>query len=354
MKVFLSYSREDRDAASNLADQLASRGFDVWWDATLVGGDRFRSAIQTELNAATKVIVLWSRHAIISDFVIDEASHALSQGKLVPVTIDGSVPPLGFRNIQTISTDTFGPNIDAIIAALRSTAIRGHTSAASDGEVLSGGPLSLAGSDLGSSIASAERYGVAYWHWLLTMITRPMSLASAVENMRSTSERIKFAIVVIAISVAIAASLGATIPGRPALAGRLQIFVVVSCVWMFWAVLIHLICRLFGGKGDALTAILVTLHTLAFTYLVSNFATFMLWNLREFYPGFKVALDSIGLQNPGTALVLLQAAMLLPLIPLTLGRAHIFSSAIMGAIVAIFAALLAGITAAPIVFAGGC
>ena len=355
MKIFISYAHQDRNVAAQLANQLSEKGFDVWWDASLIGGDRYRATIQSELDNAEKILVLWSLNSVNSDFVMDEANYAIKQGKLIPITIDGSEPPLGFRSFQTISSDAFAPNISAISNALsnsRSQLSSRGTGTTDPGESAFQEALSIG--SLSNPLATIEKFGTAYAQWLLTMIVRPMAMASAMESMRNQSERVKFVLTVIAISVAIGATLGGSIPGRPPLAGRLQILVVVSCVWLFWAILIHLFCKLFGGKGEATTTILVTLQTLAFTYLVSNFLTFMLWNLRGFYSHLDAALNAAGLETPGTALILFQAALLLPLIPLTLGRAHVFSSAIMGACVALLAALLAGITAAPIVVAGGC
>jgi hypothetical protein len=95
-RVFISYAREDREAVALLAKQLEAQGLAVWWDWQLVGGSNYRHAIQEELTKADKVVVVWSRHSVRSDFVIDEASAAKEAGKLVPVRIDGSAPPLGF------------------------------------------------------------------------------------------------------------------------------------------------------------------------------------------------------------------------------------------------------------------
>lgn len=38
--IFLSYSRDDRDAVEPLAEALAREGYSVWWDRNLTGGQR--------------------------------------------------------------------------------------------------------------------------------------------------------------------------------------------------------------------------------------------------------------------------------------------------------------------------
>ena len=127
-RVFISYAREDREAVALLAKQLEAQGFAVWWDWQLVGGSNYRHAIQEELTKADKVIVVWSRHSVRSDFVIDEASAAKEAGKLVPIRIDGSAPPLGFGGLHTIAVRIYrrrSPEIAAAAsAAKRRTVVR--------------------------------------------------------------------------------------------------------------------------------------------------------------------------------------------------------------------------------------
>jgi len=101
--VFLSYSRSDEAKARKLVAALEASGHAVWWDGMLEGGERFADRIATALNSAEAVVVLWSASSIGSHWVQDEAAHGRDRGILVPVTIDGSEPPLGFRQFQAIA-----------------------------------------------------------------------------------------------------------------------------------------------------------------------------------------------------------------------------------------------------------
>jgi hypothetical protein len=97
--IFISYARPDRDAAKRLAERLAARGYQVWWDAELVGSDDFRDVIFEELTLAKAVIVIWSEHSVRSKFVRDEASRADRAEKLVSTCMPGfdmQTLPLGF------------------------------------------------------------------------------------------------------------------------------------------------------------------------------------------------------------------------------------------------------------------
>jgi adenylate cyclase len=102
-KVFLSYSREDAAAAKELAECLGRAGHQVWWDHHIQGGSRFASEIDRELKSAQAVVVLWTQTSIDSAWVQDEAAEGRDSGRLVPVALGDSRPPLGFRQFHTVS-----------------------------------------------------------------------------------------------------------------------------------------------------------------------------------------------------------------------------------------------------------
>lgn len=101
-RIFLSYARADLATAEMLADLLTSHGHDVWWDRHLHGGKEFADEIEAELEAADIVLVAWSTHSGKSRWVRDEAAVGGDSGRLVPLTIDGSLPPIGFRQFHTL------------------------------------------------------------------------------------------------------------------------------------------------------------------------------------------------------------------------------------------------------------
>lgn len=100
--VFLSYDRDDTSRARHFARALEQAGHNVWWDLHVRGGAQFGKVIEEALKAADAVVVLWSKHSVESAWVKDEAAAGRDSGRLVPVTIDGTQPPLGFRQFQTI------------------------------------------------------------------------------------------------------------------------------------------------------------------------------------------------------------------------------------------------------------
>ncbi len=100
--VFLSYSREDQKDALLIVNMLEQAGFSVWWDGLLEGGERFANTTETALTNAKAVVVLWTRTSISSHWVHDEATRGRDAGMLIPVSLDGSDPPLGFGQFQCL------------------------------------------------------------------------------------------------------------------------------------------------------------------------------------------------------------------------------------------------------------
>ena len=123
-RVFLSYARPDQEQAARLTQALEARGFDVWWDALIEGGAAFAESIESALDSSDAVIVAWSRASIGSDWVRDEAAKGRDQRKLVPVSLDGTEPPLGFRQYQSVNLsrwqgDPAAAEISGVARAIR-------------------------------------------------------------------------------------------------------------------------------------------------------------------------------------------------------------------------------------------
>ena len=133
--IFLSYAHADAKRAQQLAAALNARGYTVWWDTMIEGGASFAKSIREALEAADAVIVLWSKTSIESDWVADEAAQGRDRRRLVPLSLDGSLPPLGFRQYQTIDLANWrgkaaSPQIDSINRAIGAAIGGAHEKAA--------------------------------------------------------------------------------------------------------------------------------------------------------------------------------------------------------------------------------
>jgi adenylate cyclase len=98
--VFVSYARPEEPQAIRVADALRAAGYRVWRDDELPAHRAYADVIQERLSQAKAVVVLWSREAATSQWVRAEAEWARAGGTIVQATIDGSIPPLPFNQIQ--------------------------------------------------------------------------------------------------------------------------------------------------------------------------------------------------------------------------------------------------------------
>lgn len=165
--VFLSYDRDDTDRARQFARALEKAGHEVWWDLHVRGGAQFSKVIEEALTAADVIVVLWSVNAIESPWVRDEAAAGRDSNRLVPVTIDGTLPPLGFRQFQTI--DLSGWKGRGSPAARRTfladvDATAGSTSAGKRTPV-SKTRLELPWLAIGTVAALLILMGTGFWFW---------------------------------------------------------------------------------------------------------------------------------------------------------------------------------------------
>lgn len=98
--VFISYARSTAKVAKAAADALAREGLSVWFDQDLPANRPYAEVISEQLDEAKAVLVLWSREAVASHWVRSEADRARGKNTLVQASVDGSVPPMPFDQIQ--------------------------------------------------------------------------------------------------------------------------------------------------------------------------------------------------------------------------------------------------------------
>ena len=119
--IFLSYAKEDREAARRIAEVLESCGWSVFWDRKIVAGDNWRQVVQSELDAAAAVVVLWSDASVASTWVIEEAERG--RRRLVSVLIAEADIPIGFGSLHAIDLIEWkGGRTDSVAALVDATA----------------------------------------------------------------------------------------------------------------------------------------------------------------------------------------------------------------------------------------
>lgn len=180
--LFLSYSRDDEAYARRLASTLEHAGYTIWWDALIEGGDTYSRSIADALERADVIIVLWSAHSVDSDWVRDEAAQGRERHRLVPLSIDGSQPPLGFRQYQVIDLSRWrgrrnAPEIGAIERAILSVMGKDHAAQPRAPARTTRRTMLIGGSAAGIAVAAG---GAAWFGWERGLIggsSAPLSIA---------------------------------------------------------------------------------------------------------------------------------------------------------------------------------
>jgi TolB-like protein/Flp pilus assembly protein TadD len=121
------------------------------------GGTPFASSIAEALDKVDAVIVLWSQFSVASDWVRDEAARGRSRKRLVPLSIEGTMPPLGFGHYQVIKLSKWRGKRDsaefqAIVRAILAAAGRKVAPAPPARAALSRRTVLLAGTGAGAAV----------------------------------------------------------------------------------------------------------------------------------------------------------------------------------------------------------
>ncbi len=103
--IFLSYSRNDLEAAQRLQEILASEGVDVWRDQdSIYAGEKWPKAIGEGISGQSLFVLLWSHTAAASHFVEFEWNTAIALKKLIiPVLLDDATLPPLLSSINAVS-----------------------------------------------------------------------------------------------------------------------------------------------------------------------------------------------------------------------------------------------------------
>jgi formylglycine-generating enzyme required for sulfatase activity len=104
MKLFISYSRDDKQYVHELAEAFKEETqHDVWLDRRLVGADRWWDTILDEIERCECFIVILTPRCVTSIFCNAELGYALELGKpILPLLMKPTDIPPSLRSIQYI------------------------------------------------------------------------------------------------------------------------------------------------------------------------------------------------------------------------------------------------------------
>jgi len=120
--IFICYAHDDLKKVKLIAQDLEKEGFSVFWDRKTPIGKTWHEHIESALDIAKCIVVVWSSNSVKSNWVHNEASEGLQRKILIPILIETTPIPLAFRSIQAASLvnwpdeaqDEYNDFVDAI------------------------------------------------------------------------------------------------------------------------------------------------------------------------------------------------------------------------------------------------
>lgn len=136
-RVFLSYSRRDRERAQRIADVLRERHFGVFKDTDdILPTEEWKDRLEQLISEADTIVFLLSPHSATSEVCAWEVEHAEALNKrIAPIVIEetdpADIPPALARLnfIFCTERDRFEDAVDSLVSALNVDIdwIREHT-----------------------------------------------------------------------------------------------------------------------------------------------------------------------------------------------------------------------------------
>jgi len=121
--TFISYSRNNKDFALELANELRASGFNIWFDLLdIPTGSRWDDEIERALERCEIFVVILTPSSITSANVKDEIGYAIDSNKrILPILLKDANVPLRLRRFQYVDfTDiSYNEGIDRAKQLLR-------------------------------------------------------------------------------------------------------------------------------------------------------------------------------------------------------------------------------------------
>ncbi len=120
--VFISYASEDLDIALELSELLKQKNLFVFMDRSqergLTAGNPFREQIRNAVLASRKTIVLWSKYASKSQWVMHEMSLAAAFNRLISLWLDDEPPASPFKDQHHLRITNLNSHLPAIMRSI--------------------------------------------------------------------------------------------------------------------------------------------------------------------------------------------------------------------------------------------
>lgn len=117
-KVFISYSRENRDFAERLVGSLRASGLEVWFDKQIRTGTEWDEVLEQQIKNADHLVIVLSKHSVESDYVKNEMFYAQQNNTMVNlIMIEECSLPLAMARMHYIDfTEGYDRGVERLVA----------------------------------------------------------------------------------------------------------------------------------------------------------------------------------------------------------------------------------------------
>jgi len=106
-RLFISYSRADKDYVRQLVDVLRKQEFDIWFDEQIPVGQGWDDVLEAQIKKADAMVLVLSQTSVSSENVKDEIAFAKhSDIPVIPIKIEECNVPLRMMRTQFIDFTT--------------------------------------------------------------------------------------------------------------------------------------------------------------------------------------------------------------------------------------------------------
>jgi len=120
-QVFMCHTSGDKPIVGKLAEQLISKGVDVWYDDWEIGpGDSFVQKIEEGLSGCDVFVIVISENSVGSKWVGEELSSAIvrrieGQARIIPVRLDDTPVPTVINHLHWVKMRPFEEGLEKLL-----------------------------------------------------------------------------------------------------------------------------------------------------------------------------------------------------------------------------------------------
>jgi hypothetical protein len=122
MRLFISYTHDDLEQVTELAEELRARGHEPWFGEQLMPGDDWQANLRRAITDSDALVYALSPHSAVKEWCRWESAQAIKSGKpIIPILLrstSGIPVALGGFNVPNFeqgATEAFASDLNTVL-----------------------------------------------------------------------------------------------------------------------------------------------------------------------------------------------------------------------------------------------